>query len=118
VVPVTNRQASKLIHHRSVVNTALFHPSLPLLYTCGVEKMVKEWSTTAAQEAEPAIRREPRPVKPRLSYQTILTQSALTEEELLREDPEMLSTFDYLLEYDQARADLFQPDSELAHVRG
>ncbi|GAA5983533.1 hypothetical protein JCM11641_005840 [Rhodosporidiobolus odoratus] len=29
-----------LAGHRSIVNTALFHPTLPLLYTAGVEKLV------------------------------------------------------------------------------
>ncbi|GAA5881610.1 hypothetical protein JCM3774_006493 [Rhodotorula dairenensis] len=32
--------SSILTGHRSVVNTALFHPTLPLLYTAGVEKLI------------------------------------------------------------------------------
>ncbi|EGU11004.1 hypothetical protein RTG_03224 [Rhodotorula toruloides ATCC 204091] len=32
--------SSILTGHRSVVNTALFHPNLPLLYTSGVEKVI------------------------------------------------------------------------------
>ncbi|GEM11148.1 WD repeat domain 22 [Rhodotorula toruloides] len=32
--------SSLLTGHRSVVNTALFHPNVPLLYTSGVEKIV------------------------------------------------------------------------------
>ena len=32
--------SSVLTGHRSVVNTALFHPTLPLLYTAGVEKII------------------------------------------------------------------------------
>ncbi|KAJ8291643.1 DDB1- and CUL4-associated factor 5 [Rhodotorula toruloides] len=32
--------SSILTGHRSIVNTALFHPNLPLLYTSGVEKVI------------------------------------------------------------------------------
>lgn len=32
--------SSVLTGHRSVVNTALFHPTLPLLYTAGVERII------------------------------------------------------------------------------
>ncbi|GJN94514.1 hypothetical protein Rhopal_007597-T1 [Rhodotorula paludigena] len=32
--------SSILTGHRSIVNTALFHPTLPLLYTSGIEKLI------------------------------------------------------------------------------
>ncbi|GAA6048581.1 hypothetical protein JCM3770_002039 [Rhodotorula araucariae] len=37
-----------LTGHRSVVNTALFHPALPVLYTAGVEKLVVRHAPAAA----------------------------------------------------------------------
>lgn len=38
--------SSILTPHRSIVNTALFHPSLPLLFTSGIEKTILVHSPT------------------------------------------------------------------------
>ncbi|BGP35562.1 hypothetical protein JCM10296v2_007403 [Rhodotorula toruloides] len=47
--------SSILTGHRSIVNTALFHPNLPLLYTSGVEKVIiRHSSPTTGLLAAPA----------------------------------------------------------------
>lgn len=45
-----------LTGHRSVVNTALFHPTLPLLYTSGVEKIIVQHgpAVTSLVESDPS----------------------------------------------------------------
>ena len=45
IVPPTITSPQRLYQHRSIVNTALFHPTLPLLYTCGIEKVIRVHSS-------------------------------------------------------------------------
>jgi WD40 repeat protein len=119
IVPINISKASKLQHHRSIVNSTFFHPSLPLLFSSGVEKMVKVWSAGSSPKAEPSRPREMKPFKPRFDFRTVVDLSSLTEEERLAEDTETLQTFDYLQQYDKARSDLFSrqegPDLEASN---
>lgn len=46
--------SSVLTGHRSVVNTALFHPTLPLLYTAGVEKIIVQHGPAATSLVDSA----------------------------------------------------------------
>lgn len=45
IVPPSITSPQRLYQHRSIVNTALFHPTLPLLYTCGIEKVIRVHSS-------------------------------------------------------------------------
>ena len=53
-VPTTIEEPQRLYQHRSIVNTALFHPTLPLLYTCGIEKVIRVHSTSPSASSRPA----------------------------------------------------------------
>ncbi|GAA6033883.1 hypothetical protein JCM8097_000385 [Rhodosporidiobolus ruineniae] len=43
--------SSILTGHRSIVNTALFHPTLPILYTSGVEKVIVRHSPASSSSS-------------------------------------------------------------------
>lgn len=61
VPPRVNVPLHAVETHRSIVNTALLHPHVPMLYTAGVEKVVHAHSPTGifASELEHRERREP-----------------------------------------------------------
>lgn len=55
IVPPTITSPQRLYQHRSIVNTALFHPTLPLLYTCGIEKVIRVHSSIPSASSSSAV---------------------------------------------------------------
>jgi DDB1- and CUL4-associated factor 5 len=112
-IPVSLSTPSHILStHRSIVNTAIFHPSLPLLFTSGIEKMVVVHSPTPfSTPSPPFIPRKPRPNKAGLD-----TRDEDEEERLgLGEDTAALEYFDALLEDNDGREDALWRDG---HGRG
>ncbi|ORY42721.1 WD40-repeat-containing domain protein [Leucosporidium creatinivorum] len=112
-IPVSLSTPSHILStHRSIVNTALFHPSLPLLFTSGIEKLVVVHSPTPfSTPSPPFIPRKPRPNKAGLD-----TRDEDEEDRLgLGEDTAALEYFDALLEDNDGREDALWRDG---HGRG
>lgn len=87
--------SSILSAHRSIVNTTLFHPTLPLLFTSGIEKMVQVHSPTPFPgHSTPFVPRLPRPNKGGLDTRDEDEEEA----QGLGEDREALEYFDALLQ--------------------
>ncbi|WAR60465.1 hypothetical protein PtB15_9B404 [Puccinia triticina] len=132
-VPVTISDTSLKLHgHRSIPNSLIFHPYLPLICTSGVEKLVKvhsarrvgwyphQTSHSRAQPTSTTVRRK-MSVADRIpfifgpSHRSQQLSSARPEEE----DLETLAMFDALLEREKEVGEhslwmgLEQPDDEL-----
>ena len=104
--------SSVLTGHRSVVNTALFHPTLPLLYTAGVEKIIVQHGAAATSSHPGRWRFVPREPKPHFSHPGLDGPSdpaddpdclpgetpQAREQRLRQEDPQVLQYFDGLVE--------------------
>lgn len=106
--------SSILSAHRSIVNTALFHPTLPLLFTAGIEKMVQVHSPTpfsSSASSTPFVPRTPRPRKGGLDTRDEDEEEALG----MFEDKEALEYFDALLEDQDGREEALWRDG---HGRG
>ncbi|KWU45602.1 WD40 repeat-like protein [Rhodotorula sp. JG-1b] len=102
--------SSVLTGHRSVVNTALFHPTLPLLYTAGVEKIIVQHGAAATSSHPGRWRFVPREPKPHFSHPGLDGPSdpaddphclpgetpQAREQRLRQEDPQVLQYFDGL----------------------
>ena len=50
--------------HESIVNTALFHPHRPLLFTAGIERFIRLHSPTAVTSCTEQLERTPTEVRP------------------------------------------------------
>ena len=103
-----------LTGHRSVVNTALFHPTLPLLYTAGVEKIIVQHGHGPAATSSHSGRWRfvPREPKPHFSHPGLDGPSdpaddpdplpgetpQAREQRLRQEDAQVLQYFDGLVE--------------------
>lgn len=101
-----------LTGHRSVVNTALFHPTLPLLYTAGVEKIIVQYGPAATSSHSGRWRFVPREPKPHFSHPGLDGPSDPADDpnplpgetpqarelRLRQEDPQVLQYFDGLVE--------------------
>ena len=104
--------SSVLTGHRSVVNTALFHPTLPLLYTAGVEKIIVQHGPAATSSHPGRWRFVPREPKPHFSHPGLDGPSDPADDpdplpgetpqarelRLRQEDPQVLQYFDGLVE--------------------
>ncbi|BGP51862.1 hypothetical protein JCM10450v2_007822 [Rhodotorula kratochvilovae] len=118
-LPTSIAPAAQVLYaHRSVVNTALFHPSLPVLYTAGVEKLIirhapsSSLSASSSSAAEQKWAFSPRapaahashpglsgPADAALDARVVGGESAAARERRLRaEDREVLEYFDGLVE--------------------
>lgn len=87
--PLAVRKASQtLTGHKSCVNSTIFHPTLPFLFTSGVEKMIKVFSPFSSTRNVDRPLRQPNPIKPDLSLRTT-TERSSDETALLEEDEEV-----------------------------
>ena len=87
--------------HRSIVNSVLFHPHLPLIYTAGVEKLVRIFSPFPFSNPHILSSTQERDRGSRVQTH---------EAENLSEDASILNFFDMLTEADESM-DIFS-DSE------
>ncbi|GAA5926629.1 hypothetical protein JCM1841_003186 [Sporobolomyces salmonicolor] len=125
--------SSILTGHRSIVNTALFHPTLPYLFTSGVEKVIIRHSASASPLSPSSTqlrsasrppstaswRFEPRafaasyrhpslfgPADPGLQTDLVPCETAAERERRLRsEDTEVLEYFDALIDMGECEAE-------------
>ncbi|KAK4050953.1 hypothetical protein OIV83_003082 [Microbotryomycetes sp. JL201] len=127
--------------HRSIVNTALFHPTLPLVFTCGIEKMVQVHSSTPFSPRSKDLHAIPRfvPRKPKPGNPLLLwlgeSEAEDDEEEYMdapnqpnevgvekecRESRKVLEHFDLLLAPsfpDSSSVDFTESDEESGNER-
>ncbi|KDE07265.1 hypothetical protein MVLG_02485 [Microbotryum lychnidis-dioicae p1A1 Lamole] len=104
IVPSISIPSSILDPHRSIVNSCLFHPTLPLLFTSGVEKTIWAHSPYPFSESiypVPRTRRKPNPVVSWLAmmspvFERVVENESQEEKErrLRAEDREVLEYFD------------------------
>lgn len=85
--------------HRSIVNTSLFHPTLPLVFTCGIEKVVRVHSCTLSSGATTGVNFKERQAGHAEYFQRRLgTWDDQVETQTTQEDLDTLAYFDELLE--------------------
>ena len=100
--PMRVSQDFQLPGHRSIVNSALCHPTLPLIATSGVEKCIRLFSPTALDDSTPSKPVQPlerRGIRPSWLASTLL-------EDTVDEDPAVLAYFDYLIREQELVGDL------------
>lgn len=97
--------------HRSIVNTALFHPTLPLLFTSGIEKHIlahRSQRFTSSVSAGPSWKFVPRGPSTRTAgvYGSLSDYSGdETSDNPEAEDTRALEYFDNLLAQNNSRGD-------------
>ncbi|KAJ3024460.1 UNVERIFIED_CONTAM: hypothetical protein HDU68_008149 [Siphonaria sp. JEL0065] len=89
-------EAFSVGEHRSIVNSVLFHPSLPLIVTAGVEKIVRVFSPFPFSNYNETLENKSDTV-PRLNALPLLTGMFDDFEATTREDTWTLADFDRLI---------------------
>jgi len=120
--------SQRLRAHRSIVNSAIFHRTLPFLFSAGVEKVVTCWSPASPGGDRAAVGRgRQRGSMDRgellervLTYRRRLHFDSSEENDLRlqREDPETLMLFDNLLDEDSDADTLWDSDAASWHQHG
>ncbi|TIB85311.1 WD40 repeat-like protein [Wallemia mellicola] len=115
---IVNRPAFRLEGHASIVNSAMIHPTLPLVATSGVEKIIKMHTPTPftnnleAKETPKSRKMGNETRSSRRDFlMALLTSPYENEEGTVEEDPLTLNFFDSLLRRDQEVDIWNEPDS-------
>ncbi|KAJ3109888.1 hypothetical protein HDU96_007089 [Phlyctochytrium bullatum] len=110
-----NREDFALEGHRSIVNSVIFHPHLPIIATAGVEKLVRLHSPYPMLGSRPENQqRKPTRVACEHSSRRRLFLNLFGTEETMEEDSATLAEFDYLIQTEAAADRLWRttPDSD------
>ncbi|CAG8663217.1 16694_t:CDS:2, partial [Funneliformis caledonium] len=87
--------------HRSIVNSVIWHPHFPLIFSSGVEKIIKVHSAFpfSNKDYEPKVPQPPRPkLRRAANHRSAYSSSSYVEpEENMEEDPLTLRFFDLML---------------------
>lgn len=115
---VVNRPAFRLEGHSSIVNSAMIHPTLPLVATSGVEKIVKLHTPTPftneleVSKTPPSRQMGDETRNSRRDFlMALLTSPYEHEATNVEEDPLTINFFDSLLRRDQEVDIWNEPDS-------
>mmetsp|Transcript_21605 Transcript_21605/g.37201 ORF Transcript_21605/g.37201 Transcript_21605/m.37201 type:complete len:564 (+) Transcript_21605:85-1776(+) len=93
--------------HHSIVNNVRAHPSLPIIASAGVEKLIRLWSAIplSNEEEEPLTPRTPLPINQLRNNPEFVYESGSSSGFNTAESPKTIQLFDFLVQVDSGSDD-------------